>query len=382
MNQFLVLLTTAAIAAVHAQTIEWQSNLGGSKARFDQLLVSDDYVFAQGGSSLMSLEHSSGNPHIGVVSPSNLESSSASTTMLQAYEKKSTTHYLLSYYQETGDVVAFDTRLNEMLWTLHKISTAPVIDREYGVGIFLLTNAGQLLAVDSMSRFPVFSLDHNMPTTSTLHLSLDNEKLYILSPDGQLQIHSALDGSLLSSPYFEHMEEAFIVGDFLYLYKDDMISAYSLVDDTTTPLWTTHSFGDLYNVKPMQDDKHVLLLTSTGLHKVKHWSGKVKWTYAPDTDTMDIVSYSSSSDGTVYAVLELLEQPTYLVKLNGKTGEKSWTYYETDKVIVGDVALHENHVYVMTTTTKASLHQITKLSDNDDDTIVSLLQDAVVTDKQ
>jgi outer membrane protein assembly factor BamB len=358
---------------VEAQTLEWRVDLGTTNGNVNQLYVADDYIFAQGSQSMIRLDLETGaiNQHVELslgsnqnqkqktspTSPTSPNSSSSPTSMI-AYEKKSTTHYLLSSY-DNGDLVAVDTRFGDVMWSVHHISSKPVIDWEYGVAVYMLTEAGKILAIDSMSGFLVWSIDVEGYTESDqLHLSLDNERLYVSSTDGQVQIYSALDGSHLASPYFEGMDSSFLVGDFLYFYRDDTIMVYYVNERVEAPLWSSKEMGELVEVLPMDDGKHVLLITSTGLHKVKRWSGKCKWNFQP---TMDIVSVTTEGDA-VYVVLELLE-PTFLVKLDGKTGSKDWTFYVKGESIVGDVKVHDEFIYLLTSDETQASHLI-KLDDS------------------
>jgi outer membrane protein assembly factor BamB len=210
----------------------------------------------------------------------------------------------------------------------------------------MLTEAGKLLAVDSMSGFLVWAVDiDGFSPECELHLSTDNERLFVLSPGGQLQIYSAQDGSHLADSYFEGMEKTVLVGDFLYFYRAGSIQVYH-INDSATPLWKSEELGSLHKVTSMEDDKHVLLQTSTGLHKVKHWNGKLKWSFQP---TMDIVSLATEGDA-IYVALELLE-PTFLIKLDSKTGAKDWTYFLEGEAIVGDIRVHDEAVYMLTSAT-------------------------------
>mmetsp|Transcript_8913 Transcript_8913/g.14853 ORF Transcript_8913/g.14853 Transcript_8913/m.14853 type:complete len:364 (-) Transcript_8913:117-1208(-) len=344
MFQVCLSLLFLAISA-QAQNLDWRVDLGPTKV--NQLQVADDFVFAHGSQTLVRLDKESGNTHGELTL-----SSEMNPTNLVSYEKKSTTHYLISSY-ENGDVVAYDTRLDNVMWSLHHIASKPVIDWKFGVGVYMLTEAGKLLAVDSMSGFLVWAIEvDGFHKDSQLHLSLDNDRLYVLSPDGQLQVYSAEDGSHLADSYFEDMEKTVLVGDFLYFYNDGSIQVFH-INDSATPLWTSEDLGYLHKVLPMEDDKHVLLQTSTGLHKVKHWNGKVKWSFEP---AMGIVSLTTEGDA-IYAVLELL-QPTFLVKLDSKTGAKDWTYFVKGEAIVGDIKVRDESVYMLTSDESFSSHLI------------------------
>jgi outer membrane protein assembly factor BamB len=332
-----VLFFAVFAGTTNAQTLDWRVDLGATNV--NQLHVTDAFAFTHGPQSLARLDTKSGNSE-GEVSL--LSATERNPTNLISFEKKSTTHYMISSY-DNGDVVAYDTRLDNVMWSLHHIASKPVIDWKFGVGVYMLTEAGKLLAVDSMSGFLVWAIDiDGFSPECELHLSLDNERLFVLSPGGQLQIYSAQDGSHLADSYFEGMEKTVLVGDFLYFYRAGSIEVFH-VNDSSTQLWKSDELGSLHKVTPMEDNKHVLLQTSTGLHKVKNWNGKLKWSFEP---TMDIVSLVTEGDA-IYAVLELLE-PTFLIKLDSKTGAKEWTYFLEGEAIVGDIRVRDEAVYILT----------------------------------
>lgn len=114
---------------------------------------------------------------------------------------------------------------------------------------------------------------------------------------------------------------------------------YYINERVEASLWSSSEIGKLAKVVPMDDDKHVLISTSVGIRKVEHWSGKIKWSFHP---TMDIVSIATEGDA-VYVVLELLE-PTSLVKQDGRSGTKDWTFSVNGVTIVGEVKVHDDAV--------------------------------------
>jgi outer membrane protein assembly factor BamB len=341
------------LSYIQAQTPEWRVDLGMANA--NQLYVADDYIFAICSQSMLRLDSETGS----IDRKISIKSTNSNPTTMIAYEKRSTTHYLLSSHAN-GDVFAYDTRLGDLMWSFHNITSNPVIDWEFGVAVYMITDDGRLLAVDSMSGFLVWSIQVDAYSADDkLHLSFDNERLYVSKKGGQVQIYSTMDGSHLSSPYFDGVEMSILVGDFLYFYKNDKIMVYYVNERVEAALWSSSEMGQLSKVVPMDDGIHVLLLTSTGIHKVNHWSGKIKWNFQP---TMDIVSIATEGNA-VYVVLELLE-PTFLVKLDGRSGEKDWTFYVDGEMIIGEVKVHNDAVYVLTSDETQTSHLI-KLQDSE-----------------